>query len=45
MKQGWLRLRDELAQAWTVAVKDVKVYYLKPGMIMLGFMTPFFLFF
>jgi ABC-2 type transport system permease protein len=42
----WLpRLRDELAQAWTVAVKDVKVYYLKPGMIMLGFMTPFFLFF
>jgi ABC-2 type transport system permease protein len=43
---GWLlRLRDELAQAWTVAVKDVKVYYLKPGMIMLGFMTPFFLFF
>jgi ABC-2 type transport system permease protein len=54
MKEGWqhpepveglLRLRDELAQAWTVAVKDVKVYYLKPGMIMLGFMTPFFLFF
>jgi ABC-2 type transport system permease protein len=46
MKDGWLqRLRDELAQAWTVAVKDVKVYYLKPGMIMLGFMTPFFLFF
>ena len=39
------RLRDELAQAWTVAVKDVKVYYLKPGVIMFGVMMPFFLFF
>ena len=39
MKDGWLqRLRDELAQAWTVTVKDIKVYYLKPGMIMFGFM-------
>jgi ABC-2 type transport system permease protein len=46
MKEGWLpRLRDELAQAWTVAVKDVKVYYLKPGVIMFGVMMPFFLFF
>ena len=39
------RLRDELAQVVNVAVKDMKVYYLKPGMIMLGLMTPFFLFF
>jgi len=46
MKDGWLqRLRDELAQAWTVTVKDMKVYYLKPGMIMFGFMMPFFMFF
>jgi len=55
MKDGWLhravphgtvqRLRDELAQAWTVTVKDIKVYYLKPGMIMFGFMMPFFMFF
>jgi ABC-2 type transport system permease protein len=46
MRDGWVRrLPDELAQAWAVAVKDVKVYYLKPGMIMLGLMTPFFLFF
>jgi ABC-2 type transport system permease protein len=43
---GWLqRLQDELAQVWIVAVKDVKVYYLQPGMIMLGLLTPFFLFF
>ena len=42
----WLqRLQDELAQAWAVAVKDVKVYYLRPGMIMFGFMMPFFMFF
>jgi len=39
------RLRDELASAWTVAVKDVKVYYLKPGMIMFGLFMPFFMFF
>jgi ABC-2 type transport system permease protein len=39
------RIKDELAQAWTVAVKDVRVYYLRPGMIMFGFMMPFFMFF
>jgi ABC-2 type transport system permease protein len=43
---GWLqRLRDELAQAWTVTIKDIKVYYLKPGMLMFGLMMPFFMFF
>ena len=46
MKDGWLpRLRDELAQVWTVIVKDLKVYYLQPGMIMFGFLMPFFMFF
>jgi ABC-2 type transport system permease protein len=39
------RLRDEVAQAWTVAVKDVQVYYLTPPMIMFGLLLPFFLFF
>jgi ABC-2 type transport system permease protein len=39
------RIRDELAQAWIVAAKDVKVYYLRPGMIMFGFFMPFFMFF
>ena len=39
------RLKDELAQAWAVTLKDMKVYYLRPGMVMFGFMMPFFLFF
>jgi len=39
------RLKDEIAQAWTVAIKDVRVYYLRPGMIMFGFLMPFFMFF
>jgi ABC-2 type transport system permease protein len=55
MKDGWLyravqhgtvqRLRNELAQVWTVTLKDMKVYYLQPGMIMFGFLMPFFMFF
>jgi len=46
MKEGWVgRLESELTQAWTVAVKDIKVYYLKPGMVMFGLMMPFFMFF
>jgi ABC-2 type transport system permease protein len=46
MKDGWLqRLGDELAQAWLVTVKDVKVHYLRPGIIMFGLVMPFFLFF
>lgn len=47
MKLGaWLeRMKDEVAQAWTVAIKDVKVYYLTPPMIMFGLILPFFLFF
>jgi len=46
MKDGWLqRVQDELAQAWAVAVKDVRVYYLTPPMIMFGLLLPFFLFF
>lgn len=39
------RLRDEVSQAWAVAVKDVRVYYLTPPMIMFGLLLPFFLFF
>ena len=46
MKNNTLqRFWDELAQAWTVAVKDTKIYFLNPGMIMFGFLMPFFLFF
>lgn len=46
MKNGWWqRLQDELAQAWVVVVKDMKVYYFRPGMIMFGLLMPFFMFF
>jgi len=46
MRKGWLqRLRDEVAQAWAIAFKDMRVYYLRPGMIMFGFLMPFFMFF
>jgi ABC-2 type transport system permease protein len=44
-RNGWpRRLQDEMAQAWTVAVKDVRVYYLTPPMLMFGLLLPFFLF-
>jgi len=46
MSIGWTeRLRDEINQVWTVAVKDVRVYYLQPPMIMFGLLLPLFLFF
>jgi ABC-2 type transport system permease protein len=46
MNEGWAkRLQDEISRAWTVAVKDVRVYYLTPPMIMFGLLLPFFLFF
>ncbi|MFO8035905.1 MAG: ABC transporter permease [Anaerolineales bacterium] len=46
MNGAWTkRLGDEISQAWTVAVKDVRVYYLTPPMIMFGLLLPFFLFF
>ncbi len=45
MKDLWLRISNEFAQAWTVTLKDIKVYYLRPGMIMFGFLMPFFMFF
>ncbi len=44
--KSWInRIGEQIALAWTVAVKDVKVYYLTPPMIMFGLMLPFFLFF
>jgi len=45
MNNFWTRLSDEIGQAWTVTLKDIKVYYLRPGMIMFGFLMPFFMFF
>ncbi len=43
--KNFSRISDEFAQAWTVTLKDIKVYYLRPGMIMFGFLMPFFMFF
>ncbi len=45
MKKFWTRILDELSQAWIVTLKDIKIYYLRPGMIMFGFLMPFFMFF
>ncbi len=46
MTQSWIqRIRYEISIAWAVTVKDIKVYYLRPGMIMFGFLMPFFMFF
>ena len=39
------RVLAEATQAWVIAVKDVRVYYLQPPMIMFGLITPFFIFF
>lgn len=39
------RLTDEIAQAWTVTIKDIRIYYLKSGMIMFGLLMPLFMFF
>jgi len=40
----WKRLRDEAAQALTIAFKDIRIYYLTPPMIMFGLILPVFLF-
>ena len=40
-RQGRLsRLRDELAQAWTIAVKDVQAYYMTPTTILWALLMP-----
>jgi ABC-2 type transport system permease protein len=41
----WGRFRAEAARAWAIAVKDVRVYYLTPPVIMYGLFMPFFMFF
>jgi ABC-2 type transport system permease protein len=39
------RVGDEMAQAWAIAIKDVRIYYLTPPMVMMGLLMPFFMFF
>ncbi|MDI7274925.1 MAG: ABC transporter permease [Anaerolineae bacterium] len=41
----WSRLADESAQALAIVLKDVRVYYFQPPMIMFGLLMPFFIFF
>ncbi|MCD6400386.1 MAG: ABC transporter permease [Anaerolineales bacterium] len=46
MNGNWIeRIRSEIVQAWTITKKDIKVYYIRPGMLMFGFLMPFFMFF
>jgi len=43
---GWVkRIQDELAQALAISIKDVRMYYMTPPMIMFGLFMPFFMFF
>ncbi len=38
---GWLiRIGDEIAQAWAIAVKDVKAYYMSPTTILWALLMP-----
>lgn len=38
---SWLnRLSDELAQAWAIAIKDVKAYYLSPTTVLWALLMP-----
>ena len=39
------RIGTEATRAWVIALKDVRVYYLTPPMIMFGLLMPFFMFF
>jgi len=38
------RGRNDMARAWAIARKDIRIYYFKPPVIMSGVMTPVFLF-
>jgi ABC-2 type transport system permease protein len=39
---NWLsRIRDEAAQAWVIAVKDIQAYYMTPTTVLWAFLMPF----
>src|SRR5659263_518904 len=43
--EGWAkRLSRELAAAWAIARKDMRIYYLKPNIIVSGILFPLFMF-
>jgi ABC-2 type transport system permease protein len=44
-KQSWeKRLSREMSGAWAIAKKDMRIYYLKPNIIVSGIMFPLFMF-
>jgi ABC-2 type transport system permease protein len=40
-----ISILDELKRSWTVAVKDIRIYYLRPPALMFGILFPVALFF
>lgn len=43
--EGWTKLLSrELSAAWTIARKDMRIYYLKPNIIVSGIFFPLFMF-
>lgn len=44
-REGWAkRLSRELSAAWAIARKDMRIYYLKPNIIVSGVLFPLFMF-
>jgi len=44
-RDQWDQLLRELNGAWAIAKKDMKIYYLKPNIIVAGILFPLFMFF
>jgi ABC-2 type transport system permease protein len=42
--ERWRRTKNDLARAWAIARKDIRIYYFKPPVVMFGIMMPVFLF-
>ena len=43
--EGWtVRLSREMSAAWAIAKKDMRIYYLKPNIIVMGILFPLFMF-
>ena len=38
------QLRTDLSASWTIAKKDMRIYYIKPGTLMFGVLFPLFMF-
>lgn len=42
--ETWRRSKNDLARAWAIARKDIRIYYFKPPVLAFGVMMPVFLF-